>query len=226
MIPEEHQLSQSRWILPSLPDPAIPSLHPDPLLHQLLAGRGIRDSEQAAEFLDPRSRPAPDPFGLPNMQAAVDRIARAIGDRETIGIFGDYDADGVTSTAILALTLRSLADEAHLILASLPTRTLGYGLNAAAIDAFADAGASLLIAVDCGSGDHEHVAYARDRGLDVIALDHHQIQGGPADGAIVVSAQLGPSDQYQQLCAAGVAYMTAVALEQAGFSVGEGAFAR
>lgn len=99
----------------------------------------------------------PDPSGLPNLQAAVDRIGHAIERRERIGIFGDYDADGVTSTALLTRALRSATGAADLVIPRLPTRDEGYGLNRAAISELSSAGARLLIAVDCGSGDHDRL---------------------------------------------------------------------
>lgn len=210
---------QSRWIMPAESDERAPRLHSDPLLHQLLARRGLETASKAAEFLSSRLRPAPNPSQLPNMDLAVERISDAISRHERIGIFGDYDADGVTSTAILTRALRCAASSPELISATLPTREEGYGLNRSAIDAMADEGVTLLITVDCGSGDVEHVTYARSIGLDVIAFDHHQIPGGPADGAIVVSPQLPGGELYRDLCAAGVAYLAVCALARDGQNV-------
>ena len=210
---------QSRWIMPDASDGVAPRLHSDPLLHQLLVRRGLETAPKANDFLNPRHRPAPNPSQLPHMDQAVERMADAIGRREHIGIFGDYDVDGVTSTAILTRALRCAASSSDLISATLPTREQGYGLNRSAIDAMADDGVTLLIAVDCGSGDAEHVSYARSIGLDVIALDHHQIPNGPAEGAIVVSPQLPGGELFRDLCAAGVAYLVICALARDGQSV-------
>ncbi len=209
---------RSRWIIPEDSGAAAPRLHTDPLLHQLLVRRGLETPRKAEEFLDSRNRPAPNPSLLPHMDQAVERISEAISRREHIGVFGDYDADGVTSTAILTRALRC-ATSIELVSASLPTREQGYGLNRSAIDALADDGVTLVIAVDCGSGDSEHVSYARSIGLDVIALDHHQIPSGPAEGAIVVSPQLPGGEMFRDLCAAGVVYLAVCALARDGQNV-------
>jgi single-stranded-DNA-specific exonuclease len=102
----------------------------------------------------------------------------------------------------------------------LPTRTDGYGLNARAIEEFVAAGASLLIAVDCGSTDAPNIEIARSRGLDVIVLDHHHIGDRAPDGAIIVSAYLVPDGRYRELSAVGVAYLLVSALAQEGYPVG------
>lgn len=211
------------WLEP-VPVPAsLPRLHPDPLLHALLAARAGGEIE-AAEFLDAAPRRAPDPDGLPGMAAAAERVARAVAGGEAIAVFGDYDVDGVTAVAVLAEALAASGGAAP-ALVRLPTRAEGYGLSVAAVEAIADAGAALLVAVDCGSTDHEAVARARACGLDVVVLDHHQMDGpGPA-GAIVASAQvdLAAGAAYRELTGAGVAYLLAVALARRGLDVGRGA---
>ncbi len=208
------------WIEPAPLPPGLPPLHPDPLLHALLAGR--LDGGDAAEFLNSTPRPAPDPLRLPGMAAAADRVARAVAAGETIALYGDYDVDGVASVALLGEALRAASGGAAPALVRLPTRAEGYGLNPAAVTAIADAGASLLIAVDCGSTDHANVALARGRGLDVVVLDHHQMDGPPPPGAIVASAYAEPDGVYRELAAAGVAYLLAVALAHRGLDLGRG----
>jgi single-stranded-DNA-specific exonuclease len=209
------------WIDPEPLPAGLPRLHPISLIHELLARRGVRTVAAAAEFLDARPRSAPDPTGFPNLQAAIDRIAGAIRTGETIGIFGDYDADGVTATALLTRAL-SAAAAPGLVQARLPRREQGYGLNRQSIDELAAGGASLLVAVDCGSSDPVQVGYAQSLGLDVVVLDHHQIQCEPPPGAIVASAQLPGGERFVDLCSAGVAYMVASGLAQEGFRVGGG----
>jgi len=212
-------LSYPVWIEP-VPLPAdCPPLHPDPLLHELLYRRQIRTPAEAAAFLDPGSRPAPDPHRLPGMGAAVARIARALDGGERVAIFGDYDADGITSSALLLRALRAAAAEPGRIVCRLPRREEGYGLNARAIADFAAGGVTLLIAVDCGSGDHEQVALARAAGLDVVVLDHHQMPDDVPAGAIVVSPQLSASGDYHELAAVGVAFLLVAALAQHGCRV-------
>lgn len=213
-------MMRPRWIDPIAVPADLPTLDDDPLVHDLLARRGVRTTAHAADFLGTRRRHVPDPSGLPNLQAAVDRIGQAIERRERIGVFGDYDADGVTSTALLTRGLRSATGEPDLVIPRLPTREEGYGLNRAAISELHSAGVRLLIAVDCGSGDHDQVAFARELGIEVIAFDHHQLPAGPASDAIVVSAQLPGGAAFTDLCAAGVAYMAVSCLARDGYQVG------
>ena len=213
-------MGRAVWIEPSPTPESGPPLHPDPLLNALLARR-VADPAAAADFVDRRPRPAPDPFALPGLGEAVDRIERAFADQETIAVFGDYDVDGVTATAVLVHALRRATGRA--VLARLPTRAEGYGLNAAAISEFRQAGATLLIAVDCGSSDHVHSWLAHGIGLDLVVLDHHQMDGSVPEDAIVVLAQLRPDAPYRELTAAGLAYLLAAGLAQRGLDVGMGA---
>lgn len=212
-------MTPPRWIEPAEIPTGLPSLHVDPLLHELLARRGIDSGERATAFLDQRPRHTPDTGTLPNLTAAVDRIGRALEQGEQIAIFGDYDVDGVTATALLTRALRAAARGSDLVVPRLPTRGEGYGLSRAAIEEFHHAGAALLIAVDCGSGDHDQVAYAQMLGMDVVVLDHHQIQGVPPPGAIVVSAQLPGGETLADLSAVGVAFMVVAALAREGHRI-------
>jgi single-stranded-DNA-specific exonuclease len=208
------------WIEPE-PIPAsfpLNDLHPDALIASLLYRRGIRDASTAADFLDARRRPPPAESIVPIMAAAIARVAKAIENREQIRIFGDYDVDGVTATALLTRALRIAIDAKH-VLPVLPERADGYGLSQAGIDRIAQSGASLMICVDCGSTDHENVAYATAQGLQVVILDHHQMTDlGPA-GAITVSPQLGTTAIYHQLTGVGLAYLLVLGLAAHGYRV-------
>lgn len=209
-------MSRPVWLEPEPLPPGYLALDADPLLAELLYRRGIGDAATAADFLDPRRRAAPDPHRLPAMDRAVERICRALDSGERIAIYGDYDADGVTSTALLVRALRAAAGDPSRVGWRLPTRAEGYGLNPDAIAAIAAAGTTLLIAVDCGSGDHLNVAHAHAAGLDVVILDHHQMADAGPDGAIVVSPQLAPTGDYHPLAAVGVAFLLVTALAQGG----------
>ena len=209
------------WIDPDPLPAGGARLHDDPLLHALLARR-VADPEAAAEFLDPSRRPAPDPHLLPGMGEAVERIARALRDGEQIGLFGDYDTDGVTSTALLTHALRVASGGAQPVAVRLPLRQEGYGLSTAGVEELAADGASVLLAVDCGSRDHAAAARARELGLDVVILDHHRLVEPPPEQAIVASAQLREDAPYRTLSAAGLAYLLATALAREGFDVGSG----
>jgi single-stranded-DNA-specific exonuclease len=192
-----------------------------PVVNELLHRRGIADVAAARAFLDDAPSRTPDPWRLPNLDAAIARIQKAVARRERIAIFGDYDVDGISSTALLARSLRNALDDSSHLLARLPIRAEGYGLNNAAIDWFAEQGVTLLITVDCGTSDHEQVAHAIGRGLDVIAIDHHHMRDAGPEGAIIVSPQLGDDAAYKALTGVGVTFLVAAALEAEGLAVGE-----
>jgi single-stranded-DNA-specific exonuclease len=143
-----------------------------PLVARLLCQRGLSDPEQAARFLAPTLDQLHDPFALADMPRAVERILRAIAQRERIAIHGDYDVDGVTSTVILRRALELLgADVVHFI----PERLKdGYGLQPAAIDRLHADGVALVISVDCGIRGADAARRARELGLDLVVTDHHE----------------------------------------------------
>jgi single-stranded-DNA-specific exonuclease len=157
------------------------------------------------------------------MTEAAERIAGAIRRREPIGVFGDYDTDGVTSAALLTLALRAASGGAQPVAVRLPRRREGYGLSKAGVEDLAATGARLVVAVDCGSKDHEAVDRARQLGMDVVVLDHHRITDAPPEHAIVASAQLREGAPYSNVSAAGVVYLLATALARDGFDLGDGA---
>jgi single-stranded-DNA-specific exonuclease len=214
--------ARSEWVLPAAINPQGPRFHEDLLLHALLSGR-LDDPAAVADFLDQRARPAPDPDLFPGLAAAAERVAAALRGNEAIGIFGDYDTDGVTSAALLTLALRAASGGAQPVAVRLPLRREGYGLSEAGVDDLADAGARLLIAVDCGSKDHAAVARAVARGMDVVILDHHRITNDPPEQAILASAQRDEGSPFQIVSAAGIAYLLATALARIGFDTGSGA---
>lgn len=210
----------AQWIEPE----AVPasfdltSVHRDSLIAHLLYRRGIRDAHTAEEFLDSTKRPTPAAAAIPNLPEAVSRVARAIDTSQRIGIFGDYDVDGITSTALLTTALRlALGDSA--VLPVLPDRSEGYGLSTAGIDRIVTFGAQLMICVDCGSTDHVNVAYARERGLDVVILDHHQMTDDGPTGAITANPQLDPDPKFHGLTGVGITYLLICALAAAGYRV-------
>jgi single-stranded-DNA-specific exonuclease len=180
------------------------------LLARALAGRGVTTADAAA-FLEPSIRTLmPDPSTLTAMDAAAARLADAVERAEHIAIFGDYDVDGATSAALLAGFLREAGAEARV---HIPDRIFeGYGPNIGAIDGLADAGATLLVTVDCGSTSFEPLAHARARGLDVVVLDHHQV----GETLPEVTALVNPNRQDDlsglgHLAACGVTFITLVA---------------
>lgn len=193
---------------------AIAQTHGVPeILARVLAGRGV--SVQAAPgFLQPRLRELmPDPSALTDMDAAAARLATAVERRERIAIFGDYDVDGACSAALLAEYLSAYGCEVEI---HIPDRiTEGYGPNSEAVRRLAGGGAALLVTVDCGTSGHEPLAEVARLGLDVIVLDHHGAAGElPKAVAIVNPNRADDLSGLGHLCAAGVVFMTLVALSR------------
>jgi single-stranded-DNA-specific exonuclease len=144
-----------------------------PLAARLLVNRGITSIEAARDFLTPSLQRLHDPFLMRGMAEAVNRLTHSLQSQETIGIYGDYDVDGITATAVLSWFFRDIG---VLVPYYLPHRMReGYGLNAEAVRKLADEGIRVLITVDCGITGHEEVSLARRLGMDVIVTDHHQV---------------------------------------------------
>ena len=213
-------LAQPTWMPPApIPeDIDLLALHPHKLIASLLWRRGITTPDEAAVFMDARDPEALDPYHLPNMAEAVQRVAAALTASEHIGIFGDYDADGVTSAALLFRALASVAGEGH-VTPFVPDRGDGYGVSERGVRQLAAAGATLMIAADTGSNDHEAVALAHGLGMDVVILDHHQVKDAPPPGAVTVNPQLHPDLLYGELTGVGVAYLLVRALAAQGFRI-------
>ncbi|NDW03197.1 single-stranded-DNA-specific exonuclease RecJ [Jiella sp. 40Bstr34] len=183
------------------------------IVARVLAARGV-ETALAARFLEPKLRhEMPDPSVMTDMDAAAERLARAILRREKVAIFGDYDVDGAASSALLSrfLTHYGLEPAIHI-----PDRiTEGYGPNRPAIDELAEAGATLLVSVDCGTSSFETFEHARGRGLDVVVLDHHQAGSDiPRVVALVNPNRQDDLSGLGYLAAAGVVFMTIVATQR------------
>ncbi|MEI2734824.1 MAG: single-stranded-DNA-specific exonuclease RecJ [Rhodoblastus sp.] len=188
------------------------------ILARVLAGRGV-GIDEASAYLDPTLRALmPDPSVLQDMDAAVERLARAVTQKETVAIFGDYDVDGACSAALLASFLDACGVPR---IVRIPDRIFeGYGPNAEAIKELRAAGADLLVTVDCGTTSHEVLAGARALGLDTIVLDHHQAPENLPDALIVNPNRQDDLSGLGALCAAGVVFMTLVGLNRALRSMG------
>ncbi len=182
-----------------------------PLTGTLLANRGVTDPAEARSFLKPELSGLIDPSRFEGMGKAVDRLEAAVKAGERIGIFGDYDVDGTSGTAILAKLLRLLGNAPSY---RVPHRVNdGYGLNAGAVEAFAAEGTKLLVTIDCGTNDVEEVELARARGMDVIVLDHHEPAAGIAPATAIVNPKMpGSTYGFTGICSAGISFKTAWAL--------------
>src|SRR5690606_34804893 len=152
-----------------------------PLLDRILALRGVADPTSARSFLEPRLTDLHDPSLIPDLDRAAERILAALAAGESVVIYGDYDVDGVTATAILYHTMRAIHPDAD-VRTYVPHRLEeGYGLNAAAIAELAGAGARLIVSVDCGVTAVGPARVARDAGVDLIITDHHNPPATEAD---------------------------------------------
>jgi single-stranded-DNA-specific exonuclease len=182
------------------------------LLAQSLLSRGISEPDDCRAFLQPSLKTLHDPATLPGACRAAERIARAIRDHEPIVIYGDYDVDGITATAILWHAIRLLGGQVNYYV---PHRIEeGYGLNAQAVGQLIDQGAKLIVTVDCGVTAVEAAAVARERGVDLIITDHHQWnEGRLPDCHSIVHPRLAHSGAAEyanpHLCGAGVAFKLA-----------------
>lgn len=180
-------------------------------LAAVLQGRGLSKPGAIEDFLSPRLSKLSDPFLLPGMPNAVERIHRALKDGEKIAVFGDYDADGVTSTALLLSVLRRLGGNVG---AFLPQRARdGYGLTPGAMGhCVDDHGPSLVISVDCGTTSVEAVEAASKLGVDVVVTDHHEISHEIAPAVAVVNPKLGEPGEMSLLAGVGVTFKLCHAL--------------
>jgi single-stranded-DNA-specific exonuclease len=184
--------------------------HVNRLLVQILYNRGIVDPEEVDAFLSGRVR-FDDPFHLLGMAEAVSRIRAAIDSGEPIVVYGDFDADGVTATALLVQTLEAMRAR---VSPYIPHRVdEGYGLNCDALDRIAAAGAGLVITVDCGIRSPAEVAHGKRLGLDMIVTDHHSIGQELPPALAVINPKL-PDDPYpfDGLAGVGIAFKLAQAL--------------
>jgi len=215
---EARMRREKRWNLaepkPGAADLAA-RLKVSPLVAQILVNRGITDASAAEAFLKPSLKSLHDPQAIPGLTHAAERIARAIRDNEKIVIYGDYDVDGITATAILWHAIRALGGTADFYV---PHRIEeGYGLNSDALAQICKAGTKLIVSVDCGITAIEPAKVAKARGVDLIITDHHEFHsenGKPLvpDCCATVHPRL-PSDAKpypnEHLCGAGVAFKLA-----------------
>ena len=184
------------------------------IVRQILLARGVA-AEDLQRHLSPTLRDfLPDPSEFNDMDIAADRIAQAVLSGERITIYGDYDVDGATSSALLIRLLRDLGVEAGYYI---PDRLLeGYGPSGEALVKLAEAGSSLIVTVDCGAMAHEALAMASDAGVDVIVVDHHKCSPDlPRAAALVNPNRLDENDlasAHGHLAAVGVAFLLAIAL--------------
>ncbi len=185
-----------------------------PLTAQVLRNRGISTTDQARSFLFPALSDLPDPFTMKDMEKGVQRICQAIQDKERITLFGDYDVDGITATALLLLFLKGAGARVDFYL---PHRLKeGYGLNIGAVKKIQAQGTKILITADCGISNREEIGWAMENGLDVIVTDHHEVpEILPPALAILNPKQKNCAYPFKGLAGVGVAFNLVIALRSA-----------
>ena len=180
------------------------------VLAELLLRAGVSDPELAAQFMQPALAALNDPFLVRNLESAATRLRAAIDGRQTIVVLGDYDVDGVSSTALMVMVLRRFGLDPKFVV---PRRSEdGYGLSRSAIDRALELGTpQLFIALDCGTNSHDEVGYLRSKGIDVIVIDHHRSKEKPLEAGLLVNphvqgAENGSDDAWRNLCTVGLVF--------------------
>ncbi len=210
-----HSISGKKWIL--CPKQSIEKidllqeLRISPLTAEILHVRGISDPNAVRHFISPTLSDLPDPFSMRDMDKAVGRIAQALRCGEKIVLYGDYDVDGTTATALLYLFLKNAGAQVDFFL---PHRVRdGYGLNLEALRNIHSSGARLVITADCGISGREEVGWAAEKGLDVVVTDHHQAPDKlPPALAILNPKQKDCPYPFKDLAGVGVAFNLIIAL--------------
>ncbi len=201
-----------RWKL--LSDSLEGRYDPASMVEELLAIRGIERGDNQKQFLAPNyDADLHDPFLFSDMERIVERLRVARANKEKIGVFGDYDADGVTSSVILRRTLERLGFS---VTAYIPDKTTeGHGLHPNALDAFEKEGVRLVFTVDCGMMNHTEIADAVSRGMEVAVIDHHHVPEVLPSAFAIINPKL-PDSAYpfRELCGAGTTFRVADALYQ------------
>ena len=190
--------------------PPIPGLDAPSFIGRLLRMRGVNSPDAADAFLAPELQQPAGTDGLLGFQEAVERAAAAVENGEQIAVYGDYDVDGIASTAILVEALREGGADCGWFV---PHREAdGYGVHADALERLGDEGARLIITADCGITARAPIAAARERGIDVVVLDHHQPDGELPDAIVAAPTRAAPDHPLREVSAGGLAWHFAHAL--------------
>lgn len=207
-----------RWKLKSKPEKqkiqALQNaLQVDEIIATLLLQRGIETFEEAKSFFRPTLDDLHDPYLMKDMDKAVNRIELAIQNHENILVFGDYDVDGTTAVSLMSSYLKTLSPN---IATYIPDRyNEGYGISYQGIDFADDNDFSLIVALDCGIKSIEHIAYAKEKGIDFIVCDHHRPGNTLPDAVAVLDPKREDCDYpYKELCGCGVGFKLIQALAQ------------
>ena len=217
MLNVEKSLNKARWVMADVPlddiERAARTYDIPEIVARMLLGRGIAE-EQIGAFLNPTLREhMPDPFLLKGMQAMAEEVAEAIEAGAPMAIFGDFDVDGATSSALLYRFLKSCGIEAEIYI---PDRLQeGYGPNVEAFKTLKMAGAAWVFVLDCGVTAFDVIQAGRDMGLNIVILDHHEAEERlPAANHVIDPKRKDDKSGMEVLAAAGVTFMACVAINK------------
>lgn len=206
----------AKWSFNELQEiPSTFTLATHPLVVQLLLSRGLKTEQEIQKFIAPDYQAdSHDPFGFDDMEKAVQRIKKARDEKQIVAIFGDYDADGITSSSILKETLDTLGIENFVYIPD--KRTEGYGMSVAAIEIFKQKNVSLIITVDCGITNIAEVQKANSLGIDVIITDHHHVPEDLPAALAIINPHAKNAERYpfKDLAGVGVAFKLVQAIFQ------------
>ena len=207
-------MSTPRWRLSDVDEALTAAIAAElglrPAMARILVSRGFVTAGSIAKFLGPRLGELRAPEGMADLELALARLVTAVGEHQRVGVFGDYDVDGVTSAAVLTLGLRAFGLE---VVPRVAARQAGYGLPPGVVDALADGGCRLIVTGDCGTSDLAALARARERGVDVIVIDHHQVPSGERLAYAMINPHR-PDDRFpfKGLASCGIAFYLMAAL--------------
>ncbi len=201
-----------RWQYKQDSIPNFPDSEYHPIIETLFRDRKIFTKEEREKFLSPDfDRDTHDPFLFSQMERVVGRITEALADHERVGVFGDFDADGVTSSVIMREGLEMLGIENVVYIPE--KNTEGHGLNRTAVEYFHEEEATLIVTLDCGMMNHEEIDYANTLGIDVIVVDHHHVPEVLPQAYAIINPKLpGETYPFRDLCGAGTTYKVVQAL--------------
>ncbi|MEA3323007.1 MAG: DHH family phosphoesterase, partial [Patescibacteria group bacterium] len=160
-----------KWNIKDKKNGTIKDVSFHPIVEQLLLQRGLTTKKDVENFFSPNYDELHDPFLFADMERVVNRVKKAINNQEIVGVFGDHDADGVSSATILVEGLEQLGLNVDVYIPDKLTE--GHGINKKAIDEFETVGVTLMFSVDCGTSNVNEVAYANKKNIDVVITDHH-----------------------------------------------------
>lgn len=181
-----------------------------PLTARMLVRRGVDQADHATRFLNPRLAELRGPTGIADLARAIARLEVALTAGQRIGVFGDYDVDGVTSAAVLTTGLRALGGHVDPRCAS---RAAGYGFGVPQAQVFLAGGCRLVVTADCGTSDHKAIAFLKENGVDVVVIDHHQVPEGQSPAlALINPHRSDDSFLFKGLASCGLAFYLMAAL--------------